>query len=77
MMRKKKQQQQQLALATEKMSSGSLKEVFRVYRVSFLQVTIIFADSVIFSSKRKPEDILWHRDAIILIPLNSLRFLPL
>ena len=75
MMRKK--QKQNLALATEKMSSWSLKEVFRVYRVSFLQVTIIFADSVIFSSKRKPEDILWHRDAIILIPPNSLRFLPL
>ena len=75
MMRKK--QKQHLALATEKMSSGSLKEVFRVYRVSFLQVTIIFADSVIFSSKRKPEDILWHRDAIMLIPPNSLRFLPL
>ena len=74
MMRKKKSK---LALATEKMSSGSLEEVFRVYRVSFLQVTIIFADSVIFSSKRKPKDILWHRGAIMLFPPNSIHFLPL
>lgn len=59
------------------MSSGSLEEVFWVYRVPFLQVTIIFADSVVFSSKRKPKNILWHRGAIMLIPPNLLCFLSL
>ena len=74
MMRKKKSK---LALSTDKMSPGSLEEVFWVYQVPFLQVTIIFADSMVFSSKRKPKDILWHRGAIMLITPNLLFFLPL